>query len=334
MSLYALFRHIIRRRFRHNRVYMHKTNSITHSPNLNNLPFLAAIIEHGSVTQAGLALGLSQPAASRVMAQLRKQINDPILVRTRNGYQLTDYVLGLGPTIKAAIELTHGVFKSKSFQPLVDARTLTLATTDYGLLTVMLRLNQHVQKHAYQVSIDQQGWNAQTLSQLEQGQIDMALFNEGDLPVDCHRQLLFKETYHLVCRAKHPLSKIKDTKDILKGASLYPRITFNYPTGNGFACDDVLQRAGLNNPPARHSSPYFQGALWMLPNTDSVMAVPSRIYKLFKTQLGLIGWQLNNLTKASPESFEYYLVWHHRSHEDPFHIWVRQQLKEMDFSEA
>ncbi|MEH6347352.1 MAG: LysR family transcriptional regulator [Bermanella sp.] len=311
---------------------MQKTNSIFHSPNLNNLPFLAALIEHGSITQAGLALGLSQPAASRIMAQLRKQIGDPILVRTRHGYQLTEYAIALGPSIKTAMELTQGVFKAKSFEPITDSRTLKMATTDFGLLTVMLALNGRVQNHAPHVSVDTQGWDAQTLSQLEQGQIDMALFNEGKLPVDCHRQFLFKETYHLVCRDDHPLCSTRDKKDILKIASQYPRITFNYPTGNGISCDDVLERAGLGAPMSRHSSPYFQGALWMLPNTDSVMAVPSRIFHMFKTQLGLVGWELNSLSEVYQEHFEYYLVWHHRSHEDPFHIWIRQQLKEVDFS--
>ncbi len=311
---------------------MQKTNNISHRPNLNNLPFLAALIEHGSITQAGLALGLSQPAASRIMAQLRKQIDDPILVRTRHGYQLTEYAIALGPSIKTAMELTQGVFKAKSFDPLTDARTLNIATTDFGLLTVMLALNNRVQHHAPQVSIDQQSWDSQTLSQLEQGQIDMALFNEGELPVDCHRQFLFNESYHLVCRHDHPLCKTANKEDMLTNASQYPRITFNYPTGNGISCDDVLARAGLNSPISSHSSPYFQGALWMLPNTDSVMAVPSRIFHMFKTQLGLVGWELKSLSETDQAHFEYYLVWHHRSHEDPFHIWVRQQLKEIDFS--
>ena len=310
---------------------MQKTKTISHSPNLNNLPFLAAVIEHGSITQAGLALGLSQPAASRIMSQLRKQIGDPILVRTRQGYQLTEYALSLKPSIKNAMVLTQDVFKAKSFNPSKDTRRLSIATTDFGLLIVILILNKRIQQNAPFVSIDQFSWDAQTLSSLEQGQIDMALFDEGDLPMDCHRQFLFKEGYHLVCRNNHPLCDQDINDDFLIKASQYPRLTLNYPTGNGIACDDVLERAGLKSAPNRHSSAYFQGALWMLPNTDSVMAVPSRIFKLFKDQLNLVGWELNNLPHAKQEFFEYYLVWHHRSHEDPFHNWIRQQLKDIAF---
>ena len=311
---------------------MQKTQTISHSPNLNNLPFLAAIIEHGSITQAGISLGLSQPASSRIMAQLRKQMGDPILVRTRHGYQLTEYVISLGPSIKTAMELTQGVFKAKSFTPSKDVRSLNIATTDFGLLTVMLALNNRVQQNASFVSIDQLSWDARTLSLLEQGQIDMALFDEGKLPLDCHRQFLFKESYHLVCRNHHPLCELDLAHDFLAKASQYPRIILNYPTGKGISRDDVLERAGFDAPPSLHSSSYFQGALWMLPNTDSVMAVPSRIFKLFKHQLDLVGWELNTLPNAKQEHFEYYLVWHHRSHEDPFHIWIRQQLKDIDFS--
>jgi DNA-binding transcriptional LysR family regulator len=302
---------------------MQKTQQVYQNANLNNLPFLAAVIEYGSITRAGVALGLSQPAASRIMAQLRKQIGDPLLVRTRQGYQLTDYARTLSPSVQSAMCLTQDVFKAKEFVPETDIRSLQLATTDYGILTVMLGVDQKIRSQAPRLSVNCQSWSADTLSQLEQGHIDMALFDDGELPLDFHRQFLFKETYHLVCRSGHPLTSQPNLEAILTHVCGYPRVTVSYPTGQFFAYDDVLKRAGVGEPPAHMSMPYFQSALWLLPNSDAVMAVPSRIYELFKQQLNLIGWPLQDLK----EDFDYYLIWHHRSQSDPFHAWFRQQIK-------
>ena len=53
---------------------------------LNLMRFLDALIRTQSVTRSGEHLGLSQPAASRTMSKLRATLNDPLLVRTSQGY--------------------------------------------------------------------------------------------------------------------------------------------------------------------------------------------------------------------------------------------------------
>lgn len=52
---------------------------------LRSLRLLAAVLEHRSVTRAGERLGLSQPAASRAVAHLRRALGDPLLVRAGVG---------------------------------------------------------------------------------------------------------------------------------------------------------------------------------------------------------------------------------------------------------
>jgi DNA-binding transcriptional LysR family regulator len=52
---------------------------------LNLLPVLVAIHEHGSVTSAAQHLGMSQSAVSTALARLRQKYGDPLFQRgTRN----------------------------------------------------------------------------------------------------------------------------------------------------------------------------------------------------------------------------------------------------------
>lgn len=304
---------------------MQKTRSIPNQPNLNNLPFLSALLEHASITRAGLELGLSQPAASRIVAQLRKQLGDPLLVRTQQGYQLTDYARQLKGQVTNALHLTEALFEPKSFCPAQDERMLKITTTDFGILTVINNLNAELQHLAPKVSVHCQGWASDTLGQLEQGRVDMVLFDESSLPADFHREYLFDETYYLVVRSGHPLEGLNTINDVFKHAHEFTRVVLSYPTGQTFALDDVLDRCGFEPPLNTIAMPYFQSALWFLPTSNAVMAVPSRIFRKFEKELKLTGWPLD----MWDEGFKYYLVWHHRSKDEPFHSWMRQKIKNL-----
>src|SRR5258708_17912240 len=56
---------------------------------VNLLVILQALIEEGSVTRAGMRVGMPQPAMSTALARLRRHYKDELLVRTGNGYELT-----------------------------------------------------------------------------------------------------------------------------------------------------------------------------------------------------------------------------------------------------
>ena len=62
---------------------------------LNNLDWnllkaLRALLEHQSVTNAAQALGVTQSAMSHNLRRLRDRLDDPILVNSANGMQMTD----------------------------------------------------------------------------------------------------------------------------------------------------------------------------------------------------------------------------------------------------
>ncbi|MES1210492.1 MAG: LysR family transcriptional regulator, partial [Pseudomonadota bacterium] len=63
--------------------------------NLNLLPVLDALLTERSVSRAGARLGLSQPAVSNALGQLRALVGDPLLVRRANGMIPTERALAL-----------------------------------------------------------------------------------------------------------------------------------------------------------------------------------------------------------------------------------------------
>ena len=58
---------------------------MTRAFDLNLLPVLVAIHEHGSVTAAARHLGISQPAVSSALSKLRLKYGDPLFHRAGHG---------------------------------------------------------------------------------------------------------------------------------------------------------------------------------------------------------------------------------------------------------
>ena len=104
---------------------------------LKTLRVLAMLLETASVTRTAETIGMSQPAASRAVARLRKAVGDPLLVRTRKGYVLTVRAEALRPVVDAALTGIARVFKGEAFEPTTTHQKFRLATTDYGAVAVV-----------------------------------------------------------------------------------------------------------------------------------------------------------------------------------------------------
>lgn len=118
---------------------MRETN-VDRSSDLNLLRFLQALIDTGSITRAGEAVGLSQPAASRATARLRERLKDPLIVRTGHGWVLTPLASQLSAPVRRALAAIEAIFEVANFAPSRSDRRFALASTDYGMSAVVLHL--------------------------------------------------------------------------------------------------------------------------------------------------------------------------------------------------
>lgn len=292
---------------------------------LNLLRLLRTVVETGSVSRAGEALGLSQPAASRAVGRLRAVLGDPLLVRTAKGYVLTPRAEALAGAVTAALDAADRVFRAEAFEPSSSERTFRLASTDYGALAVVTPLASLVAREAPAVRLEVDAWTEGTLAALESGALDMALYADGPIPDDFHYRDLYVERYVAVVRRGHPLLKRR-----VRGAALaraladYPVATARYPAGRSFRDDDALARLGAPAHRVTLAMPYFMAAPLAVGRSDRVMLLPQRAAAALAGPLGLIMLPLG----GDPElRFAYRVIWHERTHRDPGARWLRDAMR-------
>ncbi|MCY0913838.1 LysR family transcriptional regulator [Massilia antarctica] len=302
---------------------MHELDELTDAArfDLNLLPFLRAVLECASITRAGEQLGMSQPAASRAMAKLRQRFGDPFLVRTGRGYVLTPVALQLAPLVRAALQSTAALFELAHFEPSSATHVFRMATTDYGMLVVLTDLLPRIGALAPHTGLRIDPWGAQTLAQLERGDLDCALYADDELPDDFHCRTLFSDGYGLICRRGHPVlaQAALPALDLLRQAAAYPHFAVRYPGKNAYVTDNVYQRLRLPQPHLAAELPYFHAGSTAIEASDLLGVVPLRAARAWSTNQQLVVTPL----ELPALQFDYRLIWHARAHRDPAFMWLR-----------
>lgn len=101
---------------------------------MNLIPALHAFLEERHVTRAAERIRVSQPAASTMLARLRRHYNDELMTRTGNHYELTPLGAMLAKQTGSLMELSERLFATKSrFDPANIDREFLIAMSDYAL---------------------------------------------------------------------------------------------------------------------------------------------------------------------------------------------------------
>lgn len=291
---------------------------------LNLLRFVQALCDSASVTRAGQAVGMSQPAASRAMARVRARFADPLLVRATGAYVLTPLAQQLAPAVRRALSAVDSVFESATFDPARSTRRFSLATTDYGMSAVLIGAMPAVRQAAPLIGLQIDPWSDETLAGLERGALDCALYADDVIPQDFHFRTLFCDGYAIVCRAGHPLSRQRglSARQLLKAAGAFAQFAPRYPLGRGHMTDNVYRRVGLASPAFGLEAPYFYAGAQAVLLGDLVAVLPERAARIWAK-----GPEFLVLPVQEPKlTFEYRLIWHERVHRDAGIGWLREAI--------
>jgi DNA-binding transcriptional LysR family regulator len=293
---------------------------------ITDLRFLQALLDTGAISRAGQAFGMSQPSASRAMAQLRRQFGDPLLVRTSRGYVLTPGAELLREPVRRALDAMTALFESAEFVASTSTRTFRVASTDYGIAVALQPRLPSLRSLAPAASWQIDPWTNETLASLERGELDCALYADEPLSSDFHVRRIFADGYACVCRREHPLAAIKASSAsvLLKEAAKYPQSVPRYLASQRHITDDVYAQLGL--PPAKIvvATPYFQAGLQSVLEDDLVALVPQRLARLWLERYPVAVLPIVEKSLR----FEYRLIWHERAHRDRGLLWFRKQLIE------
>lgn len=287
---------------------------------LNLLVTLDTLLAEHNVTRAAERLNLSQPSVSVHLAKLREIFADPLLLPGPRGMRPTARAEELREPLRLALAaLERAVAPAAPFDPAAAAHTWRIAATDYGESAIVLPALPALRaaSPASRLAVVEMA-PSRIARQAEQGAIDLALHTSEGSPVNLRRRTLFTERYVLAGRAGHP--RLKERPTLAQFCALDQVIVS--PDGGGFhgATDEVLAMHGAQRRVVL-SVPHFLFLRAVLESTDLVAMLPQR---LLRDQDAL---QVVDAPVEVP-GFEMSMLWHERSHRDPAHEWLRQQIAE------
>ncbi|OAD21170.1 transcriptional Regulator, LysR family, partial [Candidatus Thiomargarita nelsonii] len=91
---------------------------------LNLLVVLQQLLEERHVSRAAEQLCMSQPAVSRALQRLREMLDDPLLVRTSHGYDLSARATSLLPQLNQLLGDAERLITGPAFEPANSTQTV------------------------------------------------------------------------------------------------------------------------------------------------------------------------------------------------------------------
>jgi DNA-binding transcriptional LysR family regulator len=174
---------------------------------LNLVPALCALLEERNVTRAAERLSMGQPAMSAALARLRRHFDDPLLVRDGREYQLSTFAESLVDPVRdamAALDFTDT--GRQAFDPTTDARSFTIATSDYAALVFLRPLLAGLAHEAPQVRLRLVPITLGMGDALRRGALDLVLL-PMELADELHglpRKALFEDRFVLAADRANP----------------------------------------------------------------------------------------------------------------------------------
>jgi DNA-binding transcriptional LysR family regulator len=288
---------------------------------LNLLRALDVLLAERNVTRAAERLGLSQSAASHVLARLRRAFGDPLLVRAPGGMQPTERAAHLaGPLAEALEGIARAVRPPDAFDPARARRTFVVATDDYLEQVLMLRVLPRLWREAPGVDVVVQPVTGRQVEDLTEGRIDVAISVAGAVPplTSIYTQHLFSERFVCLLRPGHPLA---GRFDLAAFASLPHALVA--PAGrSGGIVDRALEQLGLTRRVAIRL-PHFLAAPSVVRSTDVVLTVGERLARAIASDLVILPPPLEL------PGFDVALFWPGRHRVDPAQRWFRGLIAEV-----
>jgi DNA-binding transcriptional LysR family regulator len=265
--------------------------------NLNLLASFEALFEEQSVTSAARRSGVTQPAMSNTLGQLRKLFDDPLFLRQRTGLVPTPRAKQLIEPIRQGLRLLSSALAEPGFEPRTSTRRFVIMASDYVELVLLPALLRRLARQAPGVVLQVRPWSLhEAPPELARGEADLMLGFYGKLPPHHHEQRLFDDEYVCVVRRRHPLVKTKLTLAAMgKKRTIGARVS------------------------------HFLSVPVLVSQTDLVAALDRRVAQVFARPLGL---KLFPPPLALPKG-SIGQVWHEQQTRDPALSWLRSTIAEV-----
>lgn len=288
--------------------------------NLNLLPVLMSIYDHGSVSAAARALGTSQSAVSTALARLRAEYRDPLFHRAGHGMEPTTRMRELAGPLRDALARIDGTLAAEPrFEPATTERRFTFAMTDLGEIVFLPKILRRIRQQAPRATVRSvAAAPAQIERGLATGEIDLAVGYFPDLREKSflERHLFF---HHFVCllRADHPIRA--STLTLAQFRGLEHAVV--YGAGRSYEIFERFLKARKIHRRVVLETPHFMSIPFIISQSDLVVTVPHAVGVFVRSAH-------MNLRIAQPPmrtpKIDLKMHWHRNVQRDPKNRWLRE----------
>ena len=287
---------------------------------LNLLRVLAAIHRTGSVTQAGKALSLSQPATSNALARLRDFFEDELFVRAPSGLKPTRLCEQLAPAVLAQLLVLETLVTGhEEFDPAHSDMHWRLLLSDLGEMLFLPELAGALRSQAPGARLSNMSVAATDVAAaLEAREIDFAIGILQPRHRGICTELLFREHYVAVAAPQWRPASGRSGRTLTPQQLAEASFVVASPTATFHgSVEQMLVRMKLEDRivlRARHF-----GALPDLALTSDLLSIVPEMYaRNLRQRYDFRVWGI-----PSVPAYEVRLVWHSSTDKDPAHQWMR-----------
>jgi len=285
--------------------------------NLSSIRLIDAVARSGNLSEAAEEIGLSQSAASHALSRLRKELKDPLFVRTSDGMRPTPYGMRLASSVREALlALQRGLSEELEFDPSQSKRTFNVIMSDVGEFLTLPALVARFSKEAPDIIFRSRQMPSKAPHLLlESGEVDLAKGAWTSLIVGCRQRRLYREQYVCVARRNHPNFEKGMTADAF---CMSPHIVVD-PRGHVHEhLDAFLAKERVPRIPKLCVGNFLSLPI-VIAQSDLVVVMGSRLANMLE--------QLVPVTIMPPPvklpNSTVSLFWHERFDRDPANLWLR-----------
>jgi DNA-binding transcriptional LysR family regulator len=290
---------------------------------LNLLVALRTLLEEVNVTRAGDRLGMTQPAMSGVLARLRRQYKDELLVRVGREYELTPLARALIPQVQQAMPLIEDALMfGRDFDAASSDRCFTIALSDYAITVVNQALRARISETAPGVRLNLQPIPMDMHTQLR-GLLEVD-FLIAPLGFAFHGDSMPLLRDRFVCvvdpanpRLRHGGLTIADLAALPHARAMFGRAHLT-PVDRQLSEMNIDTRSGVR-------ATGWLPLPFLVAGTDMVAVVPERLARRIAAMAGVIVVDLPVGEVTLVES----LWWHPSRAGDPALRWLRSVIQDV-----
>jgi len=287
---------------------------------LRDLRILDVVLGELSLTRAAERLATSQPTISKVLARLRGQFHDPLLVRDGQAMRPTPRAQELVAPLRALLAAADGIRRPPhaGFDPATSQRRFRVVVTDVGMIRFVPPLTARLAAAGPGLTLQAVPLDTRHFElKLAAGEADLAVGAFPYAPRGLRRQPLYIDKYVCIARRAHPeLRRLRTPAGFRRARHILVTAS-----DIGHGAHEAAQRS-LEDVIAPDTVlirlPSFVAAAVAASRSDGVAIVPANLARSL-SRLGLATFRPPIATP--PIAVSQY--WHERDQRDPGHRWLR-----------